>query len=183
MDQRKLESFKRHAEDEEELNIHRLINSTKMNEALVENAATMFELEFLLRQKAQLKYLQRKMKNESVSKIMNMLNHQFLWQPTPLFYIATAFGFLLAKNRYRLQPITFLPFLMIPATLDYLKRDYYIKLEKKDYDEFKRATTVVRQILGEKKQYVTLEQVLTFCFHLNMDNQIDQRRLLPISFL
>ena len=34
-----------------------------MNEALVSNAAVMFDLEFILRQKAQLKYLQVKQRN------------------------------------------------------------------------------------------------------------------------
>ncbi len=52
MDRRKLDLFKKQAEEEEEQNIHKLINSSKMNEALVENAAVMFDLEFILKQKA-----------------------------------------------------------------------------------------------------------------------------------
>ena len=60
MDKRKLEKFKRQAEEEEEINIHRIINSNQMNDALVNNAAAMFDLDFVLRQKAQLNYLKEK---------------------------------------------------------------------------------------------------------------------------
>lgn len=49
MDRRKLEQFKRQAEEAEDQNIHKIINSSKMNEALVGNAAAMFGLEFMLR--------------------------------------------------------------------------------------------------------------------------------------
>ena len=59
MDKRKLEQFKRQQTELEENNIHALINSSKMNEALIDNAAAMYDLEFILRQKAQLKYLQK----------------------------------------------------------------------------------------------------------------------------
>lgn len=52
MDKRKLEQFKKQAEDDEEMNIHKLINSPKMNEALVINAGAMLDLDFILRQKA-----------------------------------------------------------------------------------------------------------------------------------
>ena len=44
-----------------------------------------------------------------------------------------------------------MPFLCVPVTLDYIKRDYYIKSNKKEYDEFLKSTKIVRQILGEKK--------------------------------
>ena len=57
MDRRKLEAFKRQQVELEENNIHLLINSNKMNEALIDNASAMFDLEFILRQKAQLRYL------------------------------------------------------------------------------------------------------------------------------
>ena len=142
----------------------------------------MFDLEFILRQKAQLKYLQVKQKNQTTSKIASMLNHSFLWSPTPMYYLTTLTLFVVLRRKFRLQWLTFLSVLMIPITLDYLKRDYYIKMEKKEYKEFQEATSTVRNILTEKKQCVTLEQVLSFCFHLNMDNKVDQRKLLPISY-
>ena len=37
-----------------------ILNSTKVNEALLNNVERMFDLEFELKQKAQLKYLQAK---------------------------------------------------------------------------------------------------------------------------
>ena len=58
MDLRKLDRFKRQAEESaDESNIHFLINSSKINQALIDNASVMFDLEFILKQKAQLKYL------------------------------------------------------------------------------------------------------------------------------
>ena len=59
-----------------------------------------------------------------------------------------------------------IPAMTVPATADYFKRDHYIRKQKKEYDEFSKANKVVRQILTEKKQYVTLEQVMAFAFHL-----------------
>ena len=164
------------------MNIHQIINSTKMNEALVENAGAMFELEFILKQKAQLSYLQYKKTNTSNSRIMQYISHEFLWTPTPIFYLGTAFVYIIIKRRMKWTWTHFVPMLTIPATMDYFKRDFYIKKQKKEYAEFQKATQTVHDILGEKKQYVTLEQVLTFIFHLNMDNKVDQRKLLPISY-
>ena len=184
MDKRKLEQFKRQAEESsEEMNIHKLINSAKMNEALVGNAAAMFDLEFILKQKAQLKYLQAKSQQQSNSKLLQMLNHSFLWSPTPSFYVFTMALYLVLRRRFRLTFMHLIPMMTIPATLDYYKRDHYIKLSKKEFDEFKKSTKVVSSILAEKKQYVTFEQVLTYCFHLNLDQKVDQRRLLlPIAY-
>ena len=48
------------------------------------------------------------------------------------------------RKRFRLQWITLLPFMMVPVTADYVKRDYYIRMEKKEYAEFQQATKTVR---------------------------------------
>ena len=112
-----------------------------------------------------------------------MLNHNFLWSPTPAYYLFTGVVFFYFKRRYNLKWGTGLPVMILPATADYFKRDHYIKQNKKEYDEFKKSNKVVMQIMSEKTSYVTLEQVLTFVFHLSMDKEIDQRRLLPISML
>ena len=66
-----------------------------------------------------------------------------------------------------------IPMMTIPATLDYFKRDHYVKMAKKEHADFTRSTKVVRQILGEKKTYVTFEQVVSFLFHLNLDKKTD----------
>jgi hypothetical protein len=71
-----------------------IINSKKINEAFLESAEEMFELEFTLKQKAQLKYLQVKQKKiKKRSKLFNMLSHDFLWTPTPAYYLTTAILF------------------------------------------------------------------------------------------
>ena len=99
-----------------------------MNEALIDNAAAMYDLEFILRQKAQLKYLQKQVQSTSNSVLWRMLEHHFLWSPTPTYYLATIVAFLFIKRSRGLYWSTLLPFLMVPATIDYVKRDYYIKL-------------------------------------------------------
>lgn len=137
MDKRKLEEFKRRQDEQsEEINIHQIINSNKMNEALIANASAMFDLEFILKQKAQLSYLQYKMMNQHNSRIMQYLQHQFLWTPTPAFYIGTVLCYFLVKKRLRLTWTHLLPTMTIPATMDYFKRDHYIKKQKKEYAEF-----------------------------------------------
>ena len=61
MDKRKLEQFKKQTIDSaDELNILKIVNSSKMNEALIDNVERMNDLEFVVKQKAQLKYLQDK---------------------------------------------------------------------------------------------------------------------------
>ena len=62
-----------------------------------------------------------------------MMNHSFLWSPTPMYYLCTFVVFAVLRRKFRLQWLTLVPFMMAPITLDYLKRDYYIKMEKKDY--------------------------------------------------
>ena len=58
MDKRKLEQFKKQSIDNvDELNILKIVNSSKMNEALMDNVEKMLDLEFVVKQKAQLKYL------------------------------------------------------------------------------------------------------------------------------
>ena len=58
MDKRKLEQFKKQSIDNvDELNILKIVNSSKMNEALMDNVERMLDLEFVVKQKAQLKYL------------------------------------------------------------------------------------------------------------------------------
>mgnify|MGYP001269976556 FL=1 len=107
-----------------------------MNEALVANAGAMFELEFVLKQKAQLKYLESRMKNQSKSRMFQYLQHEFLWNPTPSFYLGTVVVYFMIKKKFRLTWTHLLPMLTIPATLDYFKRERYIKLQKKEYAEF-----------------------------------------------
>ena len=72
-----------------------------------------------------------------------MMNHQFLWQPTPLYYVSTFFLFIGIRRRFKLGWMHLIPFALVPATLDYLKRDYYIKMQKKEYEEFRNSTKVV----------------------------------------
>jgi|LauGreDrversion4_2_1035121.scaffolds.fasta_scaffold1217559_1 hypothetical protein len=66
MDRRKVEAFRKESEseqlllDSENLKLQKIVNSRKVNLALLDNAQKMFDLEFELKQKAQLKYMQAK---------------------------------------------------------------------------------------------------------------------------
>ena len=91
-----------------------------------------------------MKYMQIKsQKFQTRFKLVNMLSHEFLWSPTPLYYAFTFVVYTAVKNRYQLSMMQFLPFLAIPATCDYFKRDYYVNCFPKERKEMKQATTVV----------------------------------------
>ena len=110
-----------------------IVNSRKVNELLLAKVNELFELEFVLKQKAQLKYLYEKQKKiQKRSNLMNLLSHEFLWQPTPAYYLFTVAVFLLAKHKWALRQCTMIPFLSLPMTMDYIKRDYYVSSFKKE---------------------------------------------------
>jgi hypothetical protein len=105
------------------LTIDDIINSRKINEVLLDKAEELFHLEFTLKQKAQLKYLQEKQKKaQHRFKMLNWLSHEFLWSPTPAYYLFTFGIFIYAKKRWMLKPYTIIPFMAIPATFDYISK-------------------------------------------------------------
>jgi hypothetical protein len=67
---------------------------------------------------------------------MNFLSHEYLWSPTPVYYMASMLFYTLFKNKLGLKHIGFIPvFFFIPATCDYLKRDFYTKSFVKESNE------------------------------------------------
>lgn len=61
MDRRKLKQIETNKEMEREsITIEDIVNSKRINEVLLDKAEELFMLEFTLKQKAQLKYLQEK---------------------------------------------------------------------------------------------------------------------------
>ena len=61
MDKRKLQQIESNREIEREtITIEDIVNSKRINEVLLDKAEELFTLEFTLKQKAQLKYLQEK---------------------------------------------------------------------------------------------------------------------------
>ena len=65
-----------------------------------------------------------------------MFVHEYLWYPTYGYYFATFVIFTVIRRKYQLNHVTGIPFLMVPLTLDYLKRDHFVKLHKKEHAEF-----------------------------------------------
>ena len=118
----------------------------------------MFNLEFILKQKAQLKYIQSKQgKRIERLPMMNALSHEYLWSPTPIYYVGTIGFYMFFKKRLNLTKIGPIPMLIIPATCDYIKREYYTGLFPKERKEFMETQKIVQSIIDEKKTYVTLE--------------------------
>lgn len=61
MDKRKLQQLEHNREIEREsITIEDIVNSKRINEVLLDKAEELFALEFTLKQKAQLKYMQEK---------------------------------------------------------------------------------------------------------------------------
>lgn len=84
-------------------------------------------MEFSLKQKAQLKYMQEKQKKSATRvKLLNMLSHEYLWSPTPIYYCIALFLFTVARRKWALKQYTIIPFMALPATMDYVKREYYV---------------------------------------------------------
>ena len=63
----------------------------------------MFDLEFDIKMKAQLKYMQVVEKRKDRKGIWNALKHDYLWTPTTTYYLGAAGLFLLMKRKMNLQ--------------------------------------------------------------------------------
>lgn len=149
MDKRKIAKFKQDQDTNEGVltegqRTQQILNSKSVNEALLYNAEQMFDIEFALKQKAQLKYLQKKTTMQQHRfKFLNLLSHEFLWTATPVYYLGTAVLYLVVKNRMRLTLMHALPFLAIPPTFDYLKREHYVTQFPDDKKAMLRCKSVV----------------------------------------
>ena len=99
-------------------------------------------MEFTLKQKAQLKYLQEKQKKAANRvKLLNILSHEYLWSPTPIYYCITVVLFMFARRRWALKPYSIIPFMALPVTMDYIKREYYVG----SFQEDKKKLTQTRK--------------------------------------
>lgn len=126
MDRRKLQQIESNREMET-ISVEDIVNSKRVNEALLDKAEELFALEFTLKQKAQLKYMQEKQKKAANRvKLLNLLSHEYLWSPTPIYYCVAVIAFITARRKWRLRPYTAIPFMSLPATMDYIKREYYV---------------------------------------------------------
>lgn len=97
----------------------------------------MFEAEFILKQKAQLKYLEVKSKKMLKRKrFINSFSHEFLWSLTPIYYFGTALLWVCVRKKFQLKQTTGILFLAIPPTIDYFKRDYYVRQFPEDLKNY-----------------------------------------------
>ena len=55
-------------------------------------------------------------------KLLQWLSHEYLWSPTPLYYIMSLLSFSMLRKRYRMKPYSIIPFMMIPVTMDYVSK-------------------------------------------------------------
>ena len=84
--------------------------------------------------------------------LMNLLSHEYLWSPTYMYYAFALGVYKLTRRRLGFTIIHSLPFLAIPPTMDYFKREHYVKQFPEDQKMLKQTKTTVNQILDEKKQ-------------------------------
>jgi len=160
-----------------------IVNSKRINEALLDKAEELFALEFTLKQKAQLKYMQEKQKKSANRiKLLNMLSHEYLWSPTPIYYCMAVFLFSVCRRKWALKPYTIIPFMALPATMDYVKREYYVGSFVEEKKKLTQVRKTVHAIVEEKKRHVKFEQVFRFLFQVNFDRPIDELPLLPKHF-
>ena len=147
MDKRKLQQLEHNREIEREsVTIEDIVNSKRINEVLLDKTEELFGLEFTLKQKAQLKYMQEKQKKaQNRVKLLNILSHEFLWSPTPIYYCITVVLFMYSRRKWALKPYTFIPFMGLPATMDYIKREYYVG----SFVEDKKKLTQVRKTVDQ----------------------------------
>ena len=112
-----------------------------------------------------------------------MLSHEYLWSPTPIYYCFAFLLFMTARRRWALAPYTVIPFMALPATLDYVKREYYVGSFQEDKKKLTQVRKTVHAIVQEKKRHVTLEQVVRFVAGVNLDKALQQERImLPAQF-
>lgn len=159
MDKRKLQQIESNREIEKEtITIEDIVNSKRINEVLLDKAEELFTLEFTLKQKAQLKYLQEKQKKTANRmKLLNLLSHEYLWSPTPIYYCLTVVLFMFARRRFTLKPYTIIPFMSLPVTMDYVKREFYVGSFVEEKRKLTQVRKTVHSIVEEKKKHVTFE--------------------------
>ena len=107
----------------------------------------MFELEYEIKMKAQLKYLEGQDKSKQRKGLWNAMSHDYLWTPTTTFYMGTLALFMILRHKYKWQVIHVLPFMMIPVTADFLKRDHYAKQFSKENQELTEKRKIVQSII------------------------------------
>jgi hypothetical protein len=58
---------------------------------------------------------------------LSAIRHEYLWTPTTTFYLGAVALFLFIRSKYSLQPFHIIPFMMIPVTADYMKREFFVQ--------------------------------------------------------
>ena len=71
------------------------------------------------------------------------MKSDYLWKATLLYYFGAYVLYRGVKSRYRLTLMHSLPFLAIPPTLDYIKREYYASFFKNEQKALKQSRKVV----------------------------------------
>ena len=76
----------------------------------------------------------------------------------------------------KLALMHFVPFLAIPPTADYIKREWYVSSFKNERAELKKSKKVLDQIMAEKKAQVSFEQVLVHVCNLKLDKPLENQQ-------
>ena len=68
----------------------------------------------------------------------------YLWSPTPAYYFFTVSAYLALKMKFNMKPVYLVPMMVIPITLDYWQREFYVSMFKEDRKAMRDANKVVR---------------------------------------
>ena len=132
-------------ESRADFSVQDIVNSKKVNQALLVNVHDMFEIEHEIKMTAQLKYLEfREKDNKRKNGFLAAMRHDYLWTATTGFYVGAVLGFMIMRKRFKLQPIHIFPIMMVPVSLDYMKRDYFVSQFPDENKQLKDKRKVVQ---------------------------------------
>ena len=70
---------------------------------------------------------------------VTLLSHEYLWSPTYMYYGGALFLYKVTRRRFGFTIIHCLPFLAIPPTLDFIKREHYVNQFPEDVKQLKQT--------------------------------------------
>ena len=113
---------------DDDYDIQEVINSKRVNESLLINCKRMFDAEFEIKMMAQLKYMEKNERRKTRRGFWAGLKHDYFWSPTTTYYLGAMASFMLVRKRLNLNMFHMVPFMFLPITADYMKREYYVQM-------------------------------------------------------
>ncbi|CAI2380458.1 unnamed protein product [Moneuplotes crassus] len=146
------------------------VNNHKVNEAFLNHADFVFHQQQNLKMKAQMAYMKNAAKKDMKDGMLTntpfkkFVNNEYLWNTTGSYYTFTVVAFYFLSKRYNFHSLTIIPFLAIPPTLDFIKREFYVSNFPEEKKKLNESRKIMSQILKHKKSVVRFPDVYRFVF-------------------